>query len=185
MSPRQTARCVHSYNARPHVPGGQGSGVRCSSNINRVRHEDRDCILYKHIYLHTRALSGQHPDPCALSALEPSFGDFSPLGLVSSRGLRPAIALSREGTCPRAGPPSPRPSRSASEVVRSRLSAVSHTRPNHSPVLTALFLVSEVSHTRPNHSPVSLQRPVCRGPRTVPRSSFFFFVSFWYDTNGT
>ena len=80
------------------------------------------------------------------------------------RGLRPAIALGRQGTCPRAGPPSPRPSRSASEVARSRLSAV--------------------SHTRPNHSPVSLQRPVCRGPRTVPRSRFFFFVSFWYDTNG-
>ena len=33
--------------------------------------------LYKHIYLHTRALSGQHSDPCALSALEPFVGDFS------------------------------------------------------------------------------------------------------------
>ena len=69
--------------------------------------------------------------------------------------------------------PSPRPSRSASEVARSRLSTVSHTRPNHSPVLTALFLVSAVSHTRPNYSAVSLQRPVVRGPRTVPRSRSF------------
>ena len=33
---------------------------------------------------------------------------------------------------PASGPPPPRPSRSASEVARSRLSAVSHTRPNHS-----------------------------------------------------
>ena len=42
------------------------------------------------------------------------------------------------------------------------------------PCLTALFLVSAVSHTRPNHSPVSLQRPVCRGPPTVPRSRSYF-----------
>ena len=34
--------------------------------------------------------------------------------------------------------------------------------------------VSAVSHTRPNHSPVSLQRPVCWGHPTVPRSRSFF-----------
>ena len=56
----------------------------------------RPCI-YKHIYLHTRALSGQHSDPCALSALEPFSAISPPLDLVSSRGLRPAIALSRGG----------------------------------------------------------------------------------------
>ena len=37
--------------------------------------------------------------------------------------------------------------------------------------------VSAVSHTRPNHSPVSLQRPVRWGPPTVPRSRSFFLVS--------
>ena len=37
--------------------------------------------------------------------------------------------------------------------------------------------VSAVSHTRPNHSPVSLQRPVCWGPPAVPRSRSIFFWS--------
>ena len=126
------------------------------------------------MYLHTRALSEQHSDPCALSALEPFFCDFSAARPRFVARLAPSDSPQPRGPCPRAGPPSPRPSRSASDVARSRLSAVSHTRPNHSPVLTALFLVSPVSHTRPNHSPVSLQRPVCRGPRTVPRSRSFF-----------
>ena len=67
------------------------------------------------------------------------------------------------GPCPRSVRPRRGRTRSASEVA-SRVSAV--------------------SHTRPNHSPVSLQRPVCRGPRTVPRSRSFFLVSFWYYTNG-
>ena len=30
-----------------------------------------------YIYLLTRVLSGQHSDPCALSAIEPFLGDFS------------------------------------------------------------------------------------------------------------
>ena len=44
---------------------------------HRSRSRRHAVNTYKHIYLHTRALSGQHPDPCALSALEPFFGDFS------------------------------------------------------------------------------------------------------------
>ena len=49
------------------------------------------------------------PHPCALSALELFFCDFS--------AARP---------CPRADPPSPRPSRRASEVARSRLRGLPH-----------------------------------------------------------
>ena len=85
------------------------------------------------------------------------FSAISPqLGLVSSRGLRPAIALSREGLArvrvrPRCG------RRAALARWQGRVSAV--------------------SHTRPNHSPVSLQRPVCWGPPTVPRSRSFFLWS--------
>ena len=60
-----------------------------------------------------------------LSAISP------PLGLVSSRGLRAAVALSREGLArvrvrPRRG------RRAALARWQGRVSAVSHTRPNHS-----------------------------------------------------
>ena len=50
--------------------------------------------------------------------------------------------------------PSPRPSRSASEVARSRFRGLPHA-PQSQPCFTALFLLSAVSHTRPNHRPVS------------------------------
>ena len=112
--------------------------------------------LYINIYtfiLERSACSVKHP--CALSALELFFCDFSAARPRFVARLAPSDSPQSRGPCPRAGAPSPRPSRSASDVARSRLSAVSHTRPNHSPVLTALFLVSAVSHTRPNHSPVS------------------------------
>ena len=33
-----------------------------------------------------------------------------------------------------------------------------------------------LKYTRPNHSPVSLQRPICWGPPTVPQSRSFFFT---------
>ena len=97
-------------------------------------------ILYKYICLHTRALSGQHSEPCALSALEPFFGDISAARprLVA----RPASSDSprSRGPCPRADPPSPRPSRSASEVARSRLRGL----PTRAPI-TALFLYNDQS----------------------------------------
>ena len=41
--------------------------------------------------------------------------------------------------------------------------------------------VSAVSHTHPDHSPFSLQRPVCWGPPTVPRSRFFFCLFLVLD----
>ena len=76
------------------------------------------------IYLHTRALSGQHSDPCALSALEPFFGDFSAARPRLVARLVPSDSPQPRGS--RAGPPSPRPSRSASEVARSRLRGLPH-----------------------------------------------------------
>ena len=109
-------------------------------------------ILYKYICLHTRALSGQHSEPCALSALEPFFGDISAARprLVA----RPASSDSprSRGPCPRADPPSPRPSRSASEVARSRLRGLPHA-----PQSQPCFFTT-----------------ICRGPPTVPRSRSFF-----------
>ena len=105
------------------------------------------------MYLHIRALSGQHSDPCALSALEAFLRDFSALGLVSSRGLRPAIALGREGL--------------ARVRVRPR-------RGRRATLARCQGRVSAVSHTRPNHSLVFLQRPVCCGPPIVPWSRSFF-----------
>ena len=78
---------------------------------------------------------------------------------------------------PRAGPPSPRPSRSASVVARPRLRGLPHA-PQTQPCLTALFPVNAVSHTRPNRSRVSLQRPDCRGTPTIPRSLSFSVCLF-------
>ena len=78
------------------------------------------------IYLHTRALSGQHSDPSTLSALEPFFGDFSAARPRFVARLAPSDSPRSRGPCPRAGPPSPRPSRSASEVARSRLPGLPH-----------------------------------------------------------
>ena len=80
----------------------------------------------KHIYLHTRALSGQHSDPCALSALEPFFFDFSAARPRFVARLARSDSPQSRGPCPRADPPSPRPSRSASELARSRLRCLPH-----------------------------------------------------------
>ena len=60
-------------------------------------------LLYKYIYLHTRALSGQHSDPCALSALEPFFGDFSAARPRFVARLAPSDRPQSRGPCPRAG----------------------------------------------------------------------------------
>ena len=80
------------------------------------------------------------------SLLKRCFSAISPpLGLVSSRGLRAAIALSREGLArvrirPRRG------RRAALARRQGRVSAVSHTRPNHSAL--ELFLC-DFSAARP------------------------------------
>ena len=84
----------------------------------------RSALVY--IYLHARALSGQHSDPCALSALEPFFCDLSAARPRFVATLAPSDSPRSPGPCPRSDPPSPRPSRSASEVVRSRLRGLPH-----------------------------------------------------------
>ena len=112
-----------------------------------------DINIYTFI-LERSACSVKHP--CALSALELVSAISPPLGLVSSRVLRAAIALSREGLA-----------RVRTRPCRGRRAALARWQGR----------VSAVSHTRPNHSSVSLQRPVCWGPPTVPWSRSPFFVS--------
>ena len=60
-------------------------------------------LSHKHIYLHTRALSGQHSDPCALSALEPFSRDFSAARPRFVARLAPSDSPQSRGPCPRAG----------------------------------------------------------------------------------
>ena len=74
--------------------------------------------------LERSACSVKHP--CALSALELFFCDFSTARprFVARRARSDSPQL--RGPCPRADPPSPRPSRSASEVARSRLRGLPH-----------------------------------------------------------
>ena len=61
----------------------------------------------KHTYLHTRALSVQHSDPCALSALEPFFCDFSAARPRFVARLARSDSPQSRGPCPRADPSSP------------------------------------------------------------------------------
>ena len=75
------------------------------------------------------------------SVLRRCFSAISPpQGLVSSRGLRAAIALSHEGLA-----------RVRIRPRRGRRAALARWQGR----------VSAVSHKRPNHSPVSFKRPVC------------------------
>ena len=100
---------------------------------------------------------GQHSDPCALSALEPFFCDFSAARPRFVARLARSDSPQSRGPCPRADPPSPRPSRSASEVARSRLRGLPHanlsglphaTQSNPRFVTTTSLSGSEIAHTR-------------------------------------
>ena len=85
---------------------------------------------------------------CSLSALETFFGHFSAASLVSSRGLRPAIALSREGLARVRVRPRRGPTRRASEVARSRLRGFPHVASPRSPTrapITAPFPYNDQS----------------------------------------
>ena len=63
-------------------------------------------VVHCRIYIYiTRALSGQHSDPCALSALEPFFGHFSAARPRLVARLAPSDSPRSRGPCPRAGPP--------------------------------------------------------------------------------
>ena len=86
-------------------------------------------LLSKHINIYTfilerLACSVKHP--CALSALELFFCDFSAARLRFVARLARSDSPQSRGPCPRADPPSPRLSRSASEVARSRLRGLPH-----------------------------------------------------------
>ena len=113
-------------------------------------------MVYKHIYLHTRALSEQHSDPCALSALEPFFGDLSAARPRFVVRLARSDSPQSRGPCPRAGPPSSRPSRCASEVARSRLRGLPHAPQSQSCLFTTTSLL---------------------GPPYSPAVTLFFFWS--------
>ena len=63
--------------------------------------------------------------------------------------------------CPRADPPSPRPSRSASQVARSRLRGLPHA---------------------PQSQPSFFTRTSLLGSSYSPAVTLFFFVSFWFST---
>ena len=106
-------------------------------------------------------LSGQHFDPCALSALEPFFGDFSAARPRFIVRLAPSDSPQSRGPCPRAGSPSPRPSRSASEVARSRLRGLPHAPPSQPCFFTTTSLL---------------------GSSYSPAVTLVFFVSFWFST---
>ena len=66
------------------------------------------------------------PHPCALSALKLFFSDFSAARPRFVARLAHSDGPQSRGPCPRTDPPSPRPSRSASEVARSRLRGLPH-----------------------------------------------------------
>ena len=100
---------------------------------------------------------------CALSALELFFCDFSAARPRFVATLARSDSPQSPWPCPRADPPSPRPSRSASEVARSRLRGLPHASQaqpcffattcllgsSYSPTVT-LFLFWSLSGSRPS-----------------------------------
>ena len=94
--------CLGSFKST--VAGSFGPLLK-PSLLHTLASRRGDVGRYKHIYLHTRALSGQHSDPCALSALEPFFGDFSAARSRFVARLAPSDSPQPRGPCPRAGPP--------------------------------------------------------------------------------
>ena len=114
------------------------------------------------IYLCARALSVQHSDPCALSALEPFFCEFSAARPRFVARLAPSDSPQSRGPCPRAGPPLQRPSRSASEVARSRLCGLPHA---------------------PQSQPCSFTTTSLLGFSYSPAVTLSFLLfSFWFST---
>ena len=98
-----------------------------------------------------------------ISAIELFFGDFSAARPRFVARLARIDSPHSRGPCPRAYPPSPRPSRSASEVARSRLRGLPHASQaqpcffattcllgsSYSPTVT-LFLFWSLSGSRPS-----------------------------------
>ena len=143
------------------------SGVSYIAQLIRIRlagvryGRSLSAYTYNHIYLHTRALSAHHSDPCALSALEPFFCDFSAARPRFVARLARSASPQPRGPCPRADPPSPRPSRSVNEVASSRLRGLPHAPQSPPCFFTTTSLL------RSSYSPAV---------------TLFFFVSFWFST---
>ena len=95
----------------------------CDFSAARPRFVARLVNIYT-FTLERSACSVKHP--CALSALELFFCDFSAARPRFVARLARSDSPQSRGPCPRADPPSPRPSRSASEVARSRLRGLPH-----------------------------------------------------------
>ena len=128
------------------------------------------------MYLHTRALSEQHSDPCALSALEPFFGDLSAARPRFVVRLARSDSPQSRGPCPRADPPSPRPSRSATEVARSRLRGLPHA-PQSQPCLDSpVSRIRGLPHA-PQSQPRFFTTPSLSGSSYSPAVTLFFFLS--------
>ena len=109
------AKLVGSELARggvvPHVVGADDEGPSVLVNIHTFILERSVCSV---------------PHPCALSALKLFFSDFSAARPRFVARLARSDGPQSRGPCPRTDPPSPRPSRSASEVARSRLRGLPH-----------------------------------------------------------
>ena len=124
-------------------------------------------------------------DPCALSALEPFFCDLSAARPRFVARLAPSDSPRSRGPCPRSGPPSPRPSRSASEVARSRLRGLPHG-PQSQPCFD-----SPVSRLRglphaPQSQPCFFYNDQSVGVLVQSRGhALLFCLSLVYGTNGT
>ena len=105
------------------------------------------------------------PHTCALSALELFFCDFSATRPRFVARLARNDSPQSLGTCPRADPPSLRPSRSASEVSRSCLRGLPHA-PQYAPQSQPCFVTT-----------ISLL-----GSSYSPAVTLIFFVSFSFST---
>ena len=95
------------------------------------------------------------------SALKLFFCDFSAARPRFVARLARSDSPQSRGPCPRAGPPSPRRSRSASEMARLRLRGLLHA---------------------PQSQPCFFTMTSLLGSSYSPAVTLFFFVSFWFST---
>ena len=96
-----------------------------------------------------------------ISALELFFCDFSAARPRFVARLARSDSPQSRGPCRRADPPSPRPSRSASEMARLRLRGLLHA---------------------PQSQPCFFTMTSLLGSSYSPAVTLFFFVSFWFST---
>ena len=92
------------------------------------------------------------------------FGDFSAARPRFVTRLAPSDSPQSRGPCPRAGPPSPRPSRSASEVARSRLRGLPHAPQSQRPIIELFFCDFSAAKPRFVARLARSDSPQSRGP---------------------